>query len=105
MEDVRLEFREDALRAIARKAIDRKTGARGLRPIMESILLDPMYDLPSLEGVEEIIIKGDVVNQGAKPIMVHAERRDDVSTGACAYGLDWHRAGRQTGVVRRVHTP
>jgi len=82
MEDVRLEFREDALREIARKAIDRKTGARGLRSIMESILLDPMYDLPSLEDVEEIIINGDVVSQGAKPIMVHAERREDVSTGA-----------------------
>ncbi|GHD47785.1 ATP-dependent Clp protease ATP-binding subunit ClpX [Thalassobaculum fulvum] len=82
MEDVRLEFRDDALRAIARKAIDRKTGARGLRSIMESILLDPMYDLPSLEGVDEIIINGDVVSQGAKPIMVHAERREDVSTGA-----------------------
>jgi len=82
MEDVRLEFRDDALRAIARKAIDRKTGARGLRSIMESILLDPMYDLPALEDVEEIIINGDVVTQGAKPIMVHAERREDVSTGA-----------------------
>ncbi len=82
MEDVRLEFREDALKAIAQKAIERKTGARGLRSIMESILLDPMYDLPSAEDVEEIIINGDVVASGAKPIVVHGERREDVSTGA-----------------------
>ncbi|MEQ8867066.1 MAG: ATP-dependent Clp protease ATP-binding subunit ClpX [Thalassobaculum sp.] len=82
MEDVRLEFRDAARRAIARKAIDRKTGARGLRSIMENILLDPMYDLPQLDGVDEIIINGDVVNQGAKPIMVHSERREDASTGA-----------------------
>ena len=82
MEDVRLEFRDDALSAIAQKAVERKTGARGLRSIMEGILLDPMYDLPSLEDVEEIIINGDVVQSGAKPIMVHADRREDVSTGA-----------------------
>jgi len=82
MEDVRLEFREDALRAVSRKAIERKTGARGLRSILESILLDPMYDLPSLEDVEEIIINGDVVDSGGTPIMVHAERREDVGTGA-----------------------
>ncbi len=52
MEDVRLDFTEDALGAIARKAIERKTGARGLRSIMEAILLDSMFELPSLDGVE-----------------------------------------------------
>ncbi|MEQ8585824.1 MAG: ATP-dependent Clp protease ATP-binding subunit ClpX [Thalassobaculaceae bacterium] len=82
MEDVKLEFREDALSAIAQKAIERKTGARGLRSIMESILLDPMYDLPGAEDVEEIIINGDVVSAGAKPIFVHGERREDVNAGA-----------------------
>jgi ATP-dependent Clp protease ATP-binding subunit ClpX len=82
MEDVKLEFREDALSAIAQKAIERKTGARGLRSILESILLDPMYDLPSAEDVEEIIINGDVVSAGAKPIFVHGERREDVNAGA-----------------------
>ena len=56
MEDVELTFHEDALKAIAKYAIERKTGARGLRSIMESILLDTMYDLPSLEGVEEVVI-------------------------------------------------
>ncbi|MDF1790612.1 MAG: ATP-dependent Clp protease ATP-binding subunit ClpX [Thalassobaculaceae bacterium] len=82
MEDVKLEFREDALVAIAQKAIERKTGARGLRSIMESILLDPMYDLPSADDVEEIIINGDVVSAGAKPIFVHGERREDANAGA-----------------------
>lgn len=82
MEDVQLEFRTDALSAIARKAIERKTGARGLRSIMENILLDPMYDLPSTDDVEEIVINGDVVDAGAKPLLVHGERREDVGTSA-----------------------
>src|SRR5690554_1946759 len=56
MEDVRLTITHDALRAIARKAIERKTGARGLRSIMEGILLDTMFDLPALKGVEEVVI-------------------------------------------------
>ena len=82
MEDVQLEFRTDALSAIARKAIERKTGARGLRSIMENILLDPMYDLPNSDDVEEIVINGDVVDAGAKPLLVHGERREDVGTSA-----------------------
>jgi ATP-dependent Clp protease ATP-binding subunit ClpX len=82
MEDVQLEFREDALSAIARKAIERKTGARGLRSIMENILLDSMYDLPGSDDVEEIVINGDVVDAGAKPLLVHGERRDDVGSSA-----------------------
>ncbi|PHC31226.1 ATP-dependent Clp protease ATP-binding subunit ClpX, partial [Bacillus toyonensis] len=56
MEDVHLEFSEDAMRAIAHKAIARKTGARGLRSIMEAILLDPMFDLPGLTGIESILV-------------------------------------------------
>ena len=82
MEDVRLEFRDDALSGIAQKAIERKTGARGLRSIMEGILLDSMYDLPTMEDVEEIIISGDVVDSGGQPIKVHADRREDVGTSA-----------------------
>ena len=82
MENVRLEFREDALSSIAKKAIQRKTGARGLRSIMENILLDPMYDLPDIEDVEEMIINAEVVDNGAKPITVHADRREDVGTSA-----------------------
>jgi ATP-dependent Clp protease ATP-binding subunit ClpX len=66
MEGVRLSFNEDALSGIAKKAIERKTGARGLRSIMENILLDTMFELPSLDDVTEIVVDGDVV-AGAKP--------------------------------------
>ncbi len=82
MEDVSLEFTVDALSAIAGKAITRKTGARGLRSIMESILLDPMFDLPSLEGVEEMVINREVVEGRAQPLHIYAERREDVGTSA-----------------------
>jgi len=77
MEDVRLEFSEDALRNIACKAIARKTGARGLRSIMEAILLDPMFDLPGLTGVESIVVNGEVVEGRAKPLYVHSDRRSE----------------------------
>jgi len=85
MEEVNLSFAEDALRAIARKAIARKTGARGLRSIMESILLETMFELPDLEGVEEVVIKGDVVEGGGKPLYIYADRadrREDLGTSA-----------------------
>ncbi|GAB4394517.1 MAG: ATP-dependent Clp protease ATP-binding subunit ClpX [Kiloniellaceae bacterium] len=82
MEDVRLEFTEDALRAISGKAIARKTGARGLRSIMESILLDPMFDLPGLENVEEIVINREVVDGRAKPLYIYTDRREDLGTSA-----------------------
>lgn len=83
MEDVKLTFNEDALKGIAHKAIQRKTGARGLRSIMESILLDSMYDLPGLESVDEIVINREVVEGRSQPLYSHsAERRPDVvSTG------------------------
>ena len=82
MEEVELEFSEDALRAIAQKAIARKTGARGLRSIMESILLDPMYELPGLEGAEEIVINREVVEGRAEPLYIYAERREDLESSA-----------------------
>ncbi len=82
MESVDLEFSDDALRAIARKAIKRKTGARGLRSIMENILLESMYELPSLENVEEIMISGEVVEGRAKPLYIYADRREDTGTSA-----------------------
>ncbi|MBP2297853.1 ATP-dependent Clp protease ATP-binding subunit ClpX [Azospirillum picis] len=77
MEDVHLEFSEDAMKAIAHKAIQRKTGARGLRSIMEAILLDPMFDLPGLTGIESILVNKEVVEGRAKPLYVHAERRSE----------------------------
>lgn len=70
MEEVKLNFENDALHAVAKKAIKRKTGARGLRSIMESILLNTMYDLPSREDIEEVIITADVVENKADPILV-----------------------------------
>ncbi|BDW88773.1 ATP-dependent Clp protease ATP-binding subunit ClpX [Thalassospira tepidiphila] len=82
MEDVKLTFQTDALKAIADKAIERKTGARGLRSIMEGILLETMFDLPTMESVEEIVINADVVNGKAKPLLIHAERREGVENTA-----------------------
>jgi ATP-dependent Clp protease ATP-binding subunit ClpX len=82
MEDVRLTFSEDALVAISKRAIERKTGARGLRSIMESILLDTMFELPSLESVEEIVINREVSEGRSKPLYIYADRRDDVGTSA-----------------------
>jgi len=76
MENVRLTFPEEALRSISRKAIQRKTGARGLRSIMESILLDTMFELPSMRGVEEIVVSSDVVDGRAQPLQIYAERRN-----------------------------
>ena len=77
MEDVELNFHEDALREIAKRAIVRKTGARGLRSIMEKILLDTMFDLPTLEGVREVVISDEVVKGNARPLYIYADRRDE----------------------------
>jgi ATP-dependent Clp protease ATP-binding subunit ClpX len=70
MEGCEIEFREEALRAVARKAMQRKTGARGLRTIMEQILLDTMYDLPSMENVSKVVIDENVIAGEAKPYMI-----------------------------------
>ena len=74
MEDVRLTLKEDALRGIAQKAIQRKTGARGLRSIMEGILLETMFELPGLEGVEEVVISNEVVEGEASPLHIYSDR-------------------------------
>ena len=76
MENVGLTFTDDALNAVARKAIIRKTGARGLRSILEGILLDTMYELPTYDGVEEIVVNAEVVEGRAQPLVIYAERRD-----------------------------
>ena len=73
MEDAGLSFTEDALEAIAKKAIERKTGARGLRSILEAILLDTMFDLPTFEGVDEVVIDKDVVEGRKTPVLVYAK--------------------------------
>ena len=82
MEHVKLKFTDGSLVAIAREALKRKTGARGLRSIMESILLDTMFDLPGLESVDEVVINEEVVEGRAQPLYIYAERRED--TGASA---------------------
>jgi len=69
-EDVRLRFSADALRAVARQALKRKSGARGLRSILESVMLDLMYEIPSRNDVEECLINEEVIDQGAKPMLV-----------------------------------
>ncbi len=71
MEEVELEFREDALLAIARKAIKRKTGARGLRTIVESVLLDTMYDLPSQENVSKVVVDESVIEHKSEPYLIY----------------------------------
>jgi ATP-dependent Clp protease ATP-binding subunit ClpX len=78
MEGVKLTFAEEALKSIARKAIERKTGARGLRSIMEGILLDTMYDLPGMDGVEEVVISRDVVEGDAKPLLIYTDRSSEL---------------------------
>jgi ATP-dependent Clp protease ATP-binding subunit ClpX len=69
-EEVRLRFAEGALRAVARQALRRKSGARGLRSILEIVMLDLMYDIPSRDDVEECVINEEVIEQGSKPLMV-----------------------------------
>ena len=84
IEGVKLTFTPDALVAIARRAIKRKTGARGLRSIMEDILLDTMFELPGMEGVQEVVVKDEAVNAGAKPMLVYTEagkKKETASAG------------------------
>jgi len=82
MENVELTFHDSALSAIAKKAIERKTGARGLRSIMESILLDTMFELPALEGVQEVVISDEVVSGNARPLYIYAEKEKGSAASA-----------------------
>ena len=84
LEDAQLTFTDDALVAIAKRAIERKTGARGLRSIMEDILLDTMFDLPGLEGIDEVVVNEEAVNSDAQPLMIYAEtkkKKEEASAG------------------------
>jgi len=80
MEEVDLTFSDDALKSIAKKAILRKTGARGLRSILEDILLNTMYDLPEMMGVEEVVINGEVVDGNATPLQIYVDKPEDLET-------------------------
>ena len=82
LEDVQLNFHEDALKAVARRAIGRKTGARGLRSILEGILLDTMFDLPALEGVEEVVISEEVVDGDARPLYIYSDKKVEKEASA-----------------------
>jgi len=83
MDEVKLNFLAPALECIAEKAVERNTGARGLRSILENILLDTMYDLPDLEGVEEIVVNREVAEEGARPLYIYADRqKDDLDNSA-----------------------
>jgi ATP-dependent Clp protease ATP-binding subunit ClpX len=84
MENVTLELTEDALKAVAQRAVARKTGARGLRSILEGILLEPMFELPGLEGVEEIVINREVVEDEGRgqPLYIYTDRREDVGSSS-----------------------
>jgi ATP-dependent Clp protease ATP-binding subunit ClpX len=80
MENVDLRVAEDALGAISSKAIERKAGARGLRSIMEMLLLDIMFDLPGIEGVEQVVISKQVVEGTARPLYIYADRANDAGS-------------------------
>ncbi|MDN4629834.1 ATP-dependent Clp protease ATP-binding subunit ClpX, partial [Erwinia sp. PsM31] len=73
LEGVELEFREEALKAIAGKAMSRKTGARGLRSIVEGALLDTMYDLPSMDDVEKVVIDESVIAGESDPMLIYGK--------------------------------
>jgi ATP-dependent Clp protease ATP-binding subunit ClpX len=75
MENVDLTFTDDALIAVAKKAITRKTGARGLRSILEGILLETMFELPTFEGVEEVVVNAEVIEGKAQPLLIYAETK------------------------------
>src|SRR4051812_14513703 len=81
MEQVKLGFNDDALTAVSKKAIERKTGARGLRSILEAILLDTMFDLPGMDGVDEVMIDKDVVEGRKDPVRIYAKKE---KTGSAA---------------------
>ena len=81
LEDCDLEFRDDALRAIARKAMDRKTGARGLRSIIENVLLDTMFDLPSQKNVSKVVIDESVIDGENAPILIYEDHSKDLASG------------------------
>jgi ATP-dependent Clp protease ATP-binding subunit ClpX len=83
IEDTKLTFTDDALEAIAEKAIERKTGARGLRSILENILLDTMFDLPGMEEVSEVVINDEVITSvEAKPLMIYADKQKEPASAS-----------------------
>jgi len=81
-ENVTLTFKENAILEIAKKAISKKTGARGLRSILENILLDTMYKLPVLDDLEEIVVNAEVVKKNREPLQIFTDKKNKVDTSA-----------------------
>ena len=82
MEDVKLSFTKEALSSIADLSIRKRTGARGLRSILENILLDTMYQLPSIDGLEEIVVNAEVVRKNREPLQIFTDKKNKVDTSA-----------------------
>jgi len=76
MDGVKLKFAKGALQAIARKAIERESGARGLRAILEAAMLDIMYDVPSKAGIKEVVVNEEVIASGEAPLIVYHKEAD-----------------------------
>ena len=106
MENIDLTFQDEALNVVAKKAIERRTGARGLRSIMEGILLDTMFDLPGLDGVEQVVIGPEVVEGKARPLYIYRSGpRTKAGADAALASRSRATPGRLTGVAycrRRV---
>ena len=81
LENTELKFTDDALMAIAKRAIERKTGARGLRSILEDILLDTMFELPGMDSVTEVVVNEEAVTSDASPLLIYADAKEEVSAG------------------------
>jgi ATP-dependent Clp protease ATP-binding subunit ClpX len=79
LDGIELEIREDALKAVAKKAQERKTGARGLRSILENALLESMYELPSIDGVKKVSVDAGVINEGSRPLYIYEESEKEAS--------------------------
>lgn len=82
MEDVQLTFTDDALVAIAARAIDRKTGARGLRSILEEILLESMFELPGMDNVEEVVVNAEAVRREGEPLLIYSDKKDEAASAS-----------------------
>jgi len=82
MEDVQLTFTEDALTAIAARAIERKTGARGLRSILEEILLESMFELPGLGTVNEVVVNAEAVRREGEPLLIYSDKEDEAASAS-----------------------
>ena len=81
LEETELDFTDEALSAISKKAIERKTGARGLRSILEDILLDTMFELPGMDSVTKVVVNEEAVSSEAQPLMIHADEKESATAG------------------------